>query len=413
MGPISDTVREVFYYLRQYKSRTFMTMFGIVWGTMTVILLLAFGVGVQKSMSKNMHGMGDGVAILWPGTTSIPFEGYGKERNIRLRAEDAEILRTEIGEFSAISPEYIRYGVPVRNADKISQTAVTGVIPEYGPMRNVIAVEGGRWLNDQDIKERRRVCFLGYELRDLLFGEDADVIGKYVYIGDTPCLIIGVVKQKPQPSSYSARDQDRAFIPSTTYMSIYGAIYVSNMVYQIKDPRMNEVVKAEIYKVLGKKYKFDANDKEALGIWDTTEQDKFIFYFTLGFKIFLGFIGAITLVVGGIGLANIMYVVVQERTKEIGIKRSIGAKSKDIMMQFIIEAFIIIGISAVIGFALAIILIKLISLLPIEDYVGHPELSLSVAFVSIAILGIIGFLAGYFPSRRAAKLNVIDCLRYK
>jgi len=127
----------------------------------------------------------------------------------------------------------------------------------------------------------------------------------------------------------------------------------------------------------------------------------------------LGCIGAITLVVGGIGLANIMYVVVQERTKEIGIKRSIGAKSKDIMIQFIVEAFIIIGVSAVIGFALAIILIKLISLLPIEDYVGHPELSLSVAFVSIAILGIIGFLAGYFPSRRAAKLNVIDCLRYK
>ncbi len=413
MGPISDTVREVFYYLCQYKSRTFMTMFGIVWGTMTVILLLAFGVGVQKSMSKNMHGMGDGVAILWPGTTSIPFEGYGKERYIPLHEDDAELLRTEIGEFSAISPEYIRYGIPVRNNDKTSQSAVTGVIPEYGPMRNVIAVEGGRWLNDQDMKERRRVCFLGYKLRDLLYGENADVIGKYAYIGDTPFRIIGVLKEKTQPSSYSSRDQDRVFIPSSTFTSIYGNRYINNMVYQIKDPRMNKTIEAEIYKVLGKKYKFDANDKEALGLWDTTEQDKFIFYFTLGFKIFLGFIGAITLVVGGIGLANIMYVVVQERTKEIGIKRSIGAKSKDIMMQFIIEAFIIIGISAMIGFALAIMLIKLISLLPIDEYVGHPELSLSVAFISIAILGIIGFIAGYFPSRRAAKLNVIDCLRYK
>ncbi len=412
MNQLLDNIREVFYYLRQYKGRTFMTMFGIIWGTMTIVLLLAFGVGVEKSMKKNMHGMGESIAIMWPGRTSKVFQGYNKERRIRLRAEDVELMRNEVGEFSAISPEFIKYGVPVRHGDKINQATIAGMLPEYGAMRNVLPRPGGRWLNDMDLKEKRRVCFIGYKLRDLLYGENASVIGKYLMVGDIPFRIIGVLQEKTQPSSYSSRDHDRVFMPMTTFQSIYGYVYVSNVVYQVADPRRNKIAEDKIYKVLGKKLKFDPTDKQALGIWDTTEQDKFIYYFSLGFKIFLGIIGTITLIVGGIGLANIMYVVVQERTREIGIKRSIGAKSKQIMGQFLFESFMIIGMSAAIGLALAVVLIKLISKLPIEEYVGHPELSWSVAIASTAVLGLIGFLAGYFPARKASRLDVIECLRY-
>ena len=139
---------------------------------------------------------------------------------------------------------------------------------------------------------------------------------------------------------------------------------------------------------------------------------KFVYYFSLGLNIFMGLIGTITLIVGGIGLANIMYVVIQERTREIGIRRSIGAKRKTILLQFISEAFIIIGMAAAIGFILAICLIKCIALLPIKEYVGTPELSITVALVTIFILGLIGFLAGFFPARKASRLEVVDCLRY-
>ena len=140
---------------------------------------------------------------------------------------------------------------------------------------------------------------------------------------------------------------------------------------------------------MGKKYIFDPNDKEALGIWDTTEQDKFLYYFSLGMKIFLGVIGVITLTVGGIGLANIMYVVVQERTQEIGILRAGGAKTHHILGQSVIEAFMIIGLSSLIGFIIAMILIKLLSMLPIEDKVGKPELSLPVSIIAISFVRII------------------------
>ncbi len=412
MGQFLDTLKEVFHYLRQYKSRTFMTMFGIVWGTMTVILLLAFGVGVKRSMSKNMHGIGEGIVIVWPGRTSKAFAGYGRDRAIRLTDEDTEMLRREIGDIKHISPEYSKWGVPVRIADKINQPNIAGIIPEYGPMRNIMPQTGGRWLNELDIQERRRVVFLGNRLKDFLFGEQVEAVGKHIFVGEIPFLVIGILKPKTQSSSYRQRDQDRAFIPASTFAAIYGYRYVSNFIYTMKDPRQNKAVEKRVFEVLGKKYTFDPDDTETLWIWDTTEMDKFLFYFALGFNIFMGLIGVITLVVGGIGLANIMYVVVQERTREIGIRRSIGAKRWHIMRQFIFESFIIIGISAILGFIFAIILIKIISLFPIEEFVGHPVLSIPVALISVSILAIIGFLAGFFPARKASRLEVVDCLRF-
>ena len=411
---IKDSFREIFLYLRQYKSRTAMTMFGIIWGTLTVILLLSFGVGVRKQMSKNMHGMGESIVLVWPGQTSIPFAGYGRNRAIRLTHEDIEYIRREIPDIIAISPEYHRWGMTVHLKDKIQRPNITGCIPEYGPMRNEWPQPGGRWLNDLDEKLQRRVAFLGNDLKDFLFGPETDAIGKYVYVGEIPFRVIGVLQKKIQPSSYASRDQDRVFIPASTFRSIFGYRYVSNFLYQIEDPRLSKGIKDRLYEVVGKKFKFDPKDTETLGIWDASESDLFIFYFTLGLNIFMGMIGTITLIIGGIGLANIMYVVVQERTREIGIKRSMGAKRKVILGQFILEAFMIIGAGALIGFLLALFLINIIPLLipSMGEFVGFPELNPRVAITTMLILSTIGFLAGYFPARKASRLNVVDCLRY-
>jgi putative ABC transport system permease protein len=410
-----ENLKEILIDLGQYKARTAMTMFGIIWGTMTVILLLAFGVGVGKQMKKNMHGIGEGIAIVWPGRTSIPFEGYGRDRRIRLTDMDIEYLRTEVKEIRRISPEYSSWRHAVRVGDKVNRLNLTGILPEFGVMRNIWPETGGRWLNDLDVKDKRRVVFIGNRLRDFLFGENAEAVGKYVFVGETPFLVVGVMRPKTQNSSYNSRDRDRAFIPYTTFKSIVGYRYVSNFVYQIDDPHINEMVRKKVYTALGKKFRFDPEDKETLGIWDTTTFDQFIENFSLGFTFFMGLIGVITLIVGGIGLANIMYVVVQERTHEIGIRRSVGAKSRHIFGQFIFESFVVIGIGALIGFLLAVGLISLIAAIPsdvLKEAVGIPELNLSVALITMMILASIGFLAGFFPARRAAKLIVIDCLRY-
>jgi putative ABC transport system permease protein len=407
-----DTLKEIFHYLRQYKSRTAMTMFGIIWGTMTIILLLAFGVGLQKQLSKNMHGIGESIVIVWPGSTSIPFEGYGRNRRIRLTHDDMEIIRREVPDIKRISPEFSRWDVPIRLNDKMNKPNVAGVYPEYGPMRNIWADAGGRWLNDMDMENRRRVVFLGNDLKQFLFGDKA-AVGQYVLIGDFPFLVVGVLKHKSQDSSYGSRDKDRAFIPSSTYRAVFGQVYVDNFLYQLRDPRTTEATKQAVNKAMGKKYRYHPDDPETLHMWDTTEMDTFVFYFSLGFNTFMGIIGAFTLIVGGIGLANIMYVVVQERTREIGIRRSVGAKRRSIMGQFMLEAFIIVGFASLIGFLSALVLIKLLSLLPssVEEVVGVPTLNLSVALAAAFLLGIIGFLAGYFPARKASRLEVVDCLR--
>jgi len=410
-----DQLKEILRYLRQYKARTAMTMFGIIWGTMTVIILLSFGVGVQKQMSKNMHGIGEGLVIVWPGRTSVPFEGYGRDRQMRFNEDDIEYIRSEISDILHISPEYSKWGTPIRVGDKINSPNISGIIPEYAIMRSIWWENGGRWLNDLDNKQRRRVVFLGNALRNFLFGEKADAIGKYVYINEMPFMVIGVMKEKTQNSSYSQRDRDRAFIPLTTYKAIFGDKHVNNFIYQVADPRISQQVEKQLYAAVAKKFKCDPNDKEILGIWDTTSFDEFIFYFSLGFNIFMGLIGVITLIVGGIGLANIMYVVVQERTNEIGIRRATGAKRKTIMANFIFETFVIIGIGALIGFLIAFTIISIFAALPIPDVkmaIGTPELNPMVVFVTIFILSSIGFLSGFFPARRASRLNVVDSIRY-
>jgi putative ABC transport system permease protein len=408
---IFTTIGEFIRDLRDQKLRTFLTIFGIVWGTVAIIVLLAFGNGFQKQTMKTMNGIGESIILLFPGQTAKPYMGYGPNRWIRFREEDATLLRNEISLIKQISPEYSNRNAPLRVQTNVRNPNVTGIIPEYAEMRNIIPRLGSRFINDLDLELRRRVVFLGDELASYLFG-DEDPVGKYVFVGKTPFLVIGVMMQKEQDSSYNSRDQDRAFIPASTFSSIFGHRYINNIVIKPDHPAFSALIQDQIYRVLGKKYKFDPEDKEALAIWDTTEFQKMVWYIFLGFNIFMGIIGAFTLTVGGIGVANIMYVVVQERTKEIGVKRSVGAKKHHIMFQFFTETFFIIAIGASIGILISLAFLFVISMLPIDEFVGKPNISLWVAAVALSVLAAIGFISGFFPARRAANLNVVDCLHY-
>jgi putative ABC transport system permease protein len=166
-----------------------------------------------------------------------------------------------------------------------------------------------------------------------------------------------------------------------------------------------------VREVLGKRYKFDPTDRDAVWIWDTSEFDKFAYYFFLAFNIFMGLIGSFTLAVGGIGVANIMYIVVQERVKEIGIRRAVGARRSNILVQFFSETMFIIGLGSSIGFVIAVLITQAMQFIPIKEFVGTPEISVQVALATMVVLAIIGFAAGIMPARRAATLNIVDCLR--
>ncbi len=404
------TLSQFFQDLRSQKLRTTLTILGITWGTVAVVVLLAFGVGLEKQSRKNMHGMGDGIVVVFGGRTTIPFEGFPDGRYIPLREEDVPVLASEIPDINQISPEYINRNTPIRKGRAITTPAITGIYPVYGDMRNIIPEQGGRFINDPDMKYRRRVVLLGNEIKNLLFG-DSSAVGKQVMIGETAFTVIGQMEPKTQNSSYNSRDSDRVFVPASTFRAMFGDRYINNIIYRPTDPDLSSAVERRVMEVMGRRNRFNPDDDDALGIWDTNEVDMFMKNFFLGFNIFMGIIGSFTLTVGGIGVANIMYVVVRERTKEIGIKRSVGARKRDILSQFFLETFMIVGMGAGFGFLLAMLIIKGLSYLPIQEFVGTPQLSPVVAATTIALLALIAFLAGFFPARKASQLDPVECLR--
>jgi putative ABC transport system permease protein len=400
-------------FLRDMKSqklRTFLTIFGIIWGTASVVLLLAFGRGLHAQNQESMHGLGEGIVILWGGKTSKPYMGFGRGRWIQLREEDAALLRREIREMGGISPEYSKWNTTMRRKKNTVTQNMIGIYPIFGELRNIYAEMGGRFINPVDLEHQKRVVFIGNELKEDLFGAD-EAIGKYIFIDNVPFLVVGVMKKKPQDSSYSGRDENKAFIPATTFAAMYGYKYVDDIIFKPKDPRQVESVKEEVYKVLGKKNKFDPEDKEALAMWDTSEMEKFLTYFFLAFRAFLAIIGTFTLIVGGIGVSNIMNVVVEERTKEIGIKMSLGAKKRHILSQFVFETLMITFVGGIVGFMFAFMVVKVFPYFKLEEYMGTPEISFSAGLIAVGVLGLVGFISGFFPAKRAANLNPVQALK--
>lgn len=407
--PFYTFVLELFRNLNQQRMRTFLTLFGIMWGTATLILLLSFGMGFRDQTVLNMRGMGDDIAIMFPNSTTTPFEGYGIGRRIIFRESDIEIMRTSISDIKVITPEFTQNMV-VSRGEQRRNSMLAGVYPVYGDLRNIYEQEGGRWLNDADIDERRRVIFLGNRLAEHLFFSE-NPIGQTVMVNTTPFTVIGIMQDKIQNSSYSQRDYDRAFIPASTYKVFTGSDRINNILYTPVSADRAPAIQDQIYQVMGRLHKFDPADRDAIAIWDTNEFWQFIGVMFLGINGFLGVIGFFTLAVGGIGVANIMFVVVQERTREIGIRRSMGARRGSIMMQFFMETFVIIGVGALAGFAIGWLLVASLQNLPIKEFVGAPFFAPEVGVIAFLVLGFVGFASGLLPAWRASRLEVVDCLR--
>jgi putative ABC transport system permease protein len=404
------SIKQFLNDMRRQKLRTAMTMFGIFWGTCSIVLLFAFGKGLTEAQLKSARGMGENIAIFWGGITAKEYQGLPRGRSIEFTADDVRLIERKSQHFQRLSPEYMKYNVNVKYGDQSTARTIHGIWPEYAPMRNVTPRFGSRFINDRDLELKRRVAFIGNLLNDDLFGE-ADAIGEEILLNGMPFTVIGVMKDKQQNSSYSSRDSRSVFIPLSTYEAMYSQRHINNFVGQCYPNGSMELARREVYEIIGAKYRFDPSDREALSIWDTTEGFAFLKNFFIAFSAFLVGIGVATLITGGIGVTNIMNVVLEERTKEIGIKMALGARKSFILWQFVFETLLITSVGGLLGFLFAWVIVAVFPSLNLEDFVGIPQVDVWSAVGVIVILGLVGLGAGIFPARRAANLQPVQALK--
>jgi len=404
-----NSIRQLIRDTRSQKLRTLLTLFGMIWGTAAVSLLLAFGDGLHKQTLKNSMGLGNNVVIGWPSRTSMPFEGLAKGRYILMDDSDIQLLRQKAYGLDAISVEY-QAGVKLQRDAKVLSVSVSGVEPDFGEIRNLIPAAGGRFINYLDQEKRRRVAFLGDELAGQIFGEESPV-GQSIQLQGFPFLVIGVLNEKIQNSSYTGRDNGRVVIPASTLKVMTGQRFISNFVFSASDVTKTEALIEDVRRIMAFHHRFDPKDDEAIALWDTTESARFLHTFMLAFKIFLGVVGCLTLVVGGIGVSNIMNVVVEERTREIGIKMALGAKPRVILGQFLFETLSLTIVGGILGILITMGICVIFPSFNLTDYVGDPVISPGAAAATAVALGLIGFISGYFPARTAANLDPVVAMK--
>lgn len=406
-------IKEFLQDLKTQKVRAALTTIAITWGTLAVILLIAFGKGLGFRMREGLLNAGDMIIRVYSGQTTIKYEGLPVGRRVRLTEFDAEIIQKSIPQVSTAVPGFNR-GVRLKYGDKIIGTHMEGVHPEFEFLRRTYPAAGGRFLNSKDLEERKRVVFLGGVIAQELVGNDP--IGKVIELDGIPFTIVGIMPKKLQTSMNNGPDDRRAIIPFTTYQTIYGDKYLDELIVKPVRSEYGELVEKEIRKVLGRKYKFDSNDERAVPMWNFIENEKQGAKVFTGLNIFLGVIGAMSLIIAGVGVANIMYVVVKERTHEIGVKRAIGAKKRHIIFQFVFESLLISFMGGGLGILLALGVIHLMWMMPAEgamEFLGRPIVDQWVMIIAVGILSIIGLLAGFFPARKAANVDPIEALRYE
>jgi putative ABC transport system permease protein len=399
------------------RRRAAMTVLTVAWGTLSMVVLLAIGEGIRQQVDLSFRQFGKPMLIVNPGTTSKSWLGWPKGRKVTLLYEDVPAIRKALARDAEVGVYLGKNPVTLERGEREASVGVRGVSANYEHLRSHYAAAGGRFLNEEDIAQRRRVIFLGDELATELFGE-VDPIGEGVLVGGIPYTVIGVLKHKlPMGFGDDSFDTRTTCIPITTHLVQFGERPVRMLVSPLSIAELERVV-AKVRQVVGGAKQFDPEDERALRIWNFAEEALKMQSFFRGLLIFLGTLGALTLVLGGVSVANILFATVAHRSREIGVQMALGARRSDIVLPVLAEGFLYTLSGGVIGIAASLLVVRLLNLLPVDKVaslrmLGHPTISWPLALATVAVLSTVGVVAGYLPARRAAGLDPAVTLRYE
>jgi putative ABC transport system permease protein len=430
---MKEVLVQVFQNLRANKLRSFLTMFGILWGVISVVILSATGEGFQRGNTRVLEELGRNVGIIWGGRTSTQAGGERAGRAILLTVDDARALERESDMIAVVSPEIQRGGLTVKSSYNAAALTVHGIEPQYQDIRT-IDIERGRMFRFGDEEGALRVAIIGADATTQLFGA-RDSIGQTVTIKGVPYTVIGRIRKKDQDSNYSGPDNDKVFIPFSSMSRDFPRLGVNaGIVSQIivapepwvvdqlpgvldrRTGRIEDIdwpLEREVRRILAPRHRFDRDDRVAVSMWDTTLNTLMFGRMIQTMKDFFTIVGVVTLALGGLGVMNIMLVAVRERTREIGVRKALGATTGQIQRQFFLEGFVLTMFSGAIGFAVALALCAAVNTLPMPARFSGMVLTWQAGATAVAFLVLIGVVTSTYPARRAAALPPVEALRFE